>query len=197
LAGFKGRHYDDAESNDDDWIFDPDLVEMNRALERELRAEAQEDEFATAEAELRGRTIEDITRELRNSADVVSLYATQRTFTGTVVTSGRDFVTLTSPELEADINLADITLIRLVKRTRQGGAPAPAGPGSFAMQLQNQAAPNRQVEIGFINRPRSIRGFIRTVGQDHIVFKETTGEEAIINIAHVAFVVRRSSASWR
>lgn len=183
--------------NGDDWIFDPSLAAMYRQLRRELREEARATELSQETSELRGRLFSDVALELRNRGDVVLVATQRRSFEGLVRFVGRDFLTITAPHIEVDINLAAIDYLKATAPGARGGAPVEPSAGSFELRLLEKESPIEKVEVGFSNREEILLGQVSTVGQDHIVLLDDQRSPWVLPTSSIAFVVRRPKKDRR
>lgn len=188
--------YDDAPDGND-WIFNPDLAAMNRAIENELREDAYEMEYIMAQSELRSRTFAEVAREIRNRGDHVTIVVSHRSFTGSITFAAGDFVTITTPELEADVHLADVAYMRSIRKGQQGGREVGDGPGTFAMRLLEKESTTTKVEIGFAKVEATITGSIKAVTQDHVLIIDANRSECVAPISGISYVIRRSRTAYR
>jgi hypothetical protein len=183
---------DDKRNDDSDWLFDPEIAALDRGIRRELREEAEALELDVHEAELRERHMVDIAHDMHNRGDFVALATSRRTFTGHVVSAGRDVVTVRTDSFDVDVHLDDVAYLRVVE-PRRGPAATPRTPsaGTFELCLMEKRSAVERVELGYRNLDDTIIGAITAVGQDHLVLVDDQREQWFIALNAVSWVIRR------
>ncbi|MDQ4129582.1 MAG: hypothetical protein M3133_01090 [Actinomycetota bacterium] len=174
-----------------EWREDPELRELGRELRErlggEFRGEAEESERAAAVAAARARSLADIAATLRSRGDLVAVSMRRRSFTGTIVHVGTDFLTLRTPGGLAHCSLDRPVLLRVVARGQSGGIGPGPGPATFRARLLELELDGHEVELGGVLLELQ-RGRIRVVGRDHIVFRAADGEECYVALSALDFV---------
>ena len=127
------------------------MAAINRSLKRELRDEAEEVETIVAESEMRARTFADVALEARNRGETIVVATSHRSFTGQIIYAAGDFVTIKTETIEADVNLDDISYLRVVERGQGGGRPGEEGPGTFEMRLWSGGRHMSASKLAFVN----------------------------------------------
>jgi hypothetical protein len=185
---------------DDDWIFDPGLAGLNRSIQKEIRDEAEEIESIIEESETRSRQLSDVAKELRNQGQLVTVATPYRDFNGFILHAGRNFVTLSCQDVEADIALEHVSFIKAVPSERQrgrAGQPVADTAGSFDMRLVERLSPRERVEVGYGRRSESLYGNLVATGQDHVIVVDDQRTEWVIPYSAIAFVARNGQRRIR
>jgi len=175
----------------DDWVFDPELSAVERRIRNEFRQEAEAVEADVNDADLRERHFYDVANDMHNRGDVVIVATSRRSFSGQVVYSARDLITVRTESFEVDISLLDVAYIKVIRRGTNGGKPIKLGPGTFEMRLMQRRSPADRIELGYRNIDDTVIGRLIAVGQDHVVLIDDHKQEWTITLDAIAWVIRR------
>lgn len=181
----------------DDLGRDADLRGAESEFLTAARLEAEEAAREAAFLHLRSRDLSDAANELMNRGDLVTVTVGNRSFTGCVVHTAGDLVTLRTTEDAVEINLSVAPVIAVTERARSGGRSHSSGPGSFRgrlLELEGKPA----VEVGLFWPTQAVlKGTIRVAAQDHLVLVDASGTERYVAIRWVAYVAGSSGAGSR
>lgn len=165
----------------------PSDDELARRLRDEVRAEAEEVERLAATAAARARSLADVVADLRG--DTVHIAIGERAFTGTVVTSGRDYLTLTTAAGTVDVRLGGSSELHVVARGPAPAATPPVAP-TFRARLLEHEVSGSEVDVGVVDRG-DIRGRIVAVAVDHLVLRDADAVPRYVGLDGVINVVSR------
>lgn len=178
------------ESQDPSLGEDPSFREAAQELRSASRLEAEEDERQAAQLTRRSRSLADIAFEAMSRGDRVAAGTGDRTFTGQVVYSSGDLMTLEVGRATVDFNLQGPVRLQIVEPARSGGGPRSDGPGSFRGRLLELEGHPGDIEVGSPLLPDGLRGKIQVAAQDHLVFRDAAGTEWFVPLNWIAYVAR-------
>ncbi|MDP8969485.1 MAG: hypothetical protein M3N52_03090, partial [Actinomycetota bacterium] len=140
---------------------------------------------------LRSRVLGDVAVELLSRGDVVVAGFGWQTFTGTVVYAAGDLATLRIPGGEVDVNLGVPLYLRVVERVPAGGSDRRRGPQTFVARLFEHEAAGGVVDLGSRALGDQLRGVVRAVARDHLVFTDEAGQTWYVATSAVDYVALR------
>lgn len=181
-----------SDSDHDDWIFDPNKAAIDRAIRHGFRQEAMELESDVHDFELRERFASDVFADMHNRDDRVTVATSRRSFSGHVVYTARDFLTLRTESFEVDIHYNAIVYVKVVERGTRGGKARNKGPGTFELRLMERRSPIDRVEVGYRSVETTVIGNVVAVGQDHVLLLDDHQDEWVIPLVAMAWVIRRT-----
>lgn len=171
-----------------------DLEDVAAAIRAELRSEAEEAEREAAVSAGMRRTLAEVAAELMAHGDTVSVEVGGRTFTGTIASAGTDFVTIALAGERADVALGAMGRLRVVRRSRSGGArKAPGEATSLRARLLELQLGGEVVEVGTAGSSvagDSVTGRVALVGPDHVALGGGPDPDWFVPLAAVAYVRR-------
>lgn len=176
----------------------PHLEEIEAAILRELRLEAEEAEREAAASAAMRRSLQDVARELMGHGDTVSAGIGGWTFTGRIRHVAADIVSLEVAGSRVDLNLAAVTYLSPMQRSPTGGTGGSRieAPSLRARLLEHRLNQD-PVEIGISGSDDALPGRIATVAIDHLVLADPERRrEWFIPLSAVGFM-RTASAEWR
>lgn len=177
-------------------VDDPQFDELDRDLRRQLdaefRAEAEESERLAAQAARRQRTLADVARDAMARGDLVAADIAARTFSGTVLLAGTDFVSLATVAGRVDVRLSAPALVmHITRRPAAVGRDRRSGPETFRARLLELELAGAVVEVGLATPGSERVGPLATVAADHLVLHGDVGE-VFVSLAAVVWVRERS-----
>jgi len=167
---------------------DPNLAsELRQGAGREWSEEAAEDERLTELYRLRRLTLADQAKEMVNRGDRVSVEFGGHSFSGAVVTSGEDYITINGPGQAADIRLdAARWSVLPLDTPAPSGAP---GPESFRALLHEHSASAHTVRLALPGGDMVI-GALSVIAEDHVVVSDVDQRRLIVPMNLILAVVR-------
>ena len=174
----------------DEFAEDPGLRRAEQDFQDVARLEAQEDERQAAQLALRSRYLADVAFEAMSRGDQIAAGAGDRMFTGRVVYSAGDLMTLEAGGATVDFNLQGPVRLRIVESARSGGGSRHDGPGSFRGRLLELETEPGDVEVGSPLLPDGLSGSILIAAQDHLVFQDAAGAEWFVPLSWIGYVAR-------
>ena len=181
------------DSSEEDPAEDKELARLARYLRQgvgqEWRAELEATEFETHQERMRDRTLQGVVRMLLHRGDLVTIQAGSLTWSGEVVGSGEDYLTLGAGHLCVDARLDRITLV--VTKQQSGGMEAKGVANTWRARLRELELTNQPVELYGPSLGHSRQGRIRVVSGDHIWLAERAGLESYLPLGEVAVAVSR------
>lgn len=169
---------------------DPGIRQAQQELRDAARLEAEEDERQAALLAARSRRMADVVFEAMSRGDQIAAGAGARTFTGRVVYSAGDLMTLEADGASVDFNLEGPLRVRIIERASSGGGSRSDGPGSFRGRLLELETVLGEVEIGSPLLPDGLRGTLRVAAQDHLVIRDSTGAEWFVPLSWIGYIAR-------
>jgi hypothetical protein len=165
-----------------------------RAAEQELRSsarlDAEEDERQAAQLAMRTRSLSEVAFEAMSRGDLIAAGLGDRMFTGRVVYSSGDLMTLEASGSTVDFNLQGPMQLRIIAPARSGGGGRQDGPGSFRGRLLELETERGELEVGSPVLPSGPRGTLQVAAQDHLVFRDAGGGEWFVPLTWVGYVAR-------
>lgn len=161
--------------------------ELRQGVGAELRAEAEITEQETHQGRLRKRTLSDVARQAANRGDQVTVPVAHRTFIGTVIHVGNDYLTLETAGEWVEIRL-DAAPLR-IRPHRSGGLSTTKGSATFKARLGEYEQTGERIEL-IIDGGEVLPGTVTVVAVDHIMFEETSGE-TVVPLTRILAVARR------
>lgn len=161
--------------------------ELRQGAGAELRAEAEITERETHQGRLRKRTLADVARQAANRGDQVTATVAHRTFIGTVIHVGNDYLSLETAGEWVEIRL-DAAHLR-IRPNRSGGLSTTKGSATLKARLGEYEQTGERIEL-IVDGGEVLTGVVRVVAVDHVMFEETH-EETVAPLAMILAVVRR------
>ncbi|MFN8037535.1 MAG: hypothetical protein U0V73_16570 [Acidimicrobiia bacterium] len=180
----------------------PDLAAAGAAMRAEWR---EDEELYAAEALAQwqhGRRLADVFTELMHRGDTVAITLAHWTFTGVVVGTGDDLVTLRTGAGRVDVHTAlparvagdrhalvpAPVVVRVVERATAGGIRQPERL-TFRARLHELVTDRAPLALGCASTADELRGLV-TVGRDHVHVRGDDGAETYLPLAWVSWVRR-------
>jgi hypothetical protein len=182
----------------------PDLAAAAGALRDEWRLDEEEYTRAAVQQWTHSRGLIDVARDLLHRGDVVALDLGAKTFTGTIVDVGDDFLRLRTAGGVIDVALQLLVestpgrrgprlvapvVLRVLQRVRKGGRRGNAGASTLRARLLEYEADEVEVVVGSPLLRDELRGAL-TVGRDFVAVQARGAEPAFLPIAWVTWVAR-------
>jgi hypothetical protein len=172
---------------------DGEFEEAEAEFAAAARLEAEDAGRDAALLQMRRRELADVASELMSRGDTVTVAASERAFTGSVIHAVDDLMTLETTDAVVDFNLDAWPVISVVERARAGGKSPRSGPESFAARLMELESAQGAVEVGLVGQARpSLSGHLRVTARDHVVFVDRAQREWFVPLGRIAYVIR-----WR
>jgi hypothetical protein len=140
---------------------------------------------ATAEAWSHRRTMRATVVELMHRGDVVAIGMGPHVLSGMLSAAGDDYLVLRAGEVDVDVALDGITIIRVLRRAPSGGvrgAPVPRTWRARWLERELRADP---VRVG-TSVSADLEHGIPTIGADHLRLR-ARGTESVLPLRVVAF----------
>ncbi|HEU5003212.1 MAG TPA: hypothetical protein VFW71_10605 [Actinomycetota bacterium] len=169
-----------------------DLEDVAAAIRAELRLEAEEAEREAAVSAGMRRTLAEVAAELMAHGDTVAVEVGGQTFTGTIAGVGADLVTIDIAGTRADVALAAVGRLRVVRRARSGGTRrAPGEAPSLRARLLELQLGGALVEVGTAGPGAvgdAVTGRVTVVGPDHVALGSGPDADWFVPMTAVAYI---------
>jgi hypothetical protein len=169
--------------------FDDLASELRQQVGGEFRLEAEAVEDDARRHALRRRTLQDVAFELMNRGDEVGATGAGVSLTGTITHVAGDLAIIQTPHSLANVNLAGLVSLRVLRRNQEGGQGRANGSPSYRSRMLELELSGEFIEI-FSSVSDSVTGTISAVGADHIVVVDRNQTEWFIPLSTIVFTLQ-------
>ena len=169
--------------------------ELRAGVGDELRAEAEESERQAAQAALRRRRLADVAAAARDRGEAVTAVCGHRSLAGRVRHTARDLLTLETAAGAVHVNLDGDVALRTGPETGAAHAVAHEDTPSFKARLYELEMAGAEVDLGTAGEPGELRGRIRAVALDHVLFDTAAGDRWAVGLSAVRYVRERGGGT--
>lgn len=162
--------------------------ELRHGVGGELRADAEEGERLAARSVLRRRGLAEVATESRDRGDTVTASLPGRVFSGQVGHAASDLLTLVTATGDVHVNLAGPVVLRVGPPAASEAAPARPEASSFKARLYELELAGVLLELGSAAQVDVLRGRIRAVALDHVLFDDLDGVRWAVGLGAVHYV---------
>ncbi len=157
---------------------DGTMDRLGAAMDAEVRSEQQAYEAMALAAEWRARSLVDVARELVVRGDVVEVALPGMHLSGTVVHAAADHLVLRSARGPADVVLAAMSWLRVVRRMRDGGLLPGRGAASLRARMTEHEVAGVTLEVLLRDGDRVV-GTVDAAAVDHLLLATRRGQTVI------------------
>lgn len=164
--------------------------ELRERVGHEMRQEAEMVEQFAAAVEDRRRTMADLATELLSRGDIVTVIAGERSLRGRLNYARGHIASLETAAGGVDVHLTAGVALRIDERSTSGGSGSRAGSDTLRARLLEHEMAGSDIEVWAPDHGIGVSGSIAAVGKDHVIVRERTDTEWVLQLAQIAWVRR-------